>query len=485
MIKPQLNILIASILLASCFAQLSFPITKVQRKQDGSRFLQSKLSVVNSYNNVYILQIYVGSKSQTQINVQLDTGSYVLWFASKSCAGCEGHYPNRYNCQVSDGCVLSSQQDELTFGDGTDVTGTIGQVFVQLADGTTINKQYFNYITSGKDIVSGQEDGIFGLGPLDNYNSAGKYQNWVNILFANKVISANQFSLYLDNCGNNTQTVNSRLMLGTLDSSYLQPNTPINTIPVTSTQQWTISSQKVSFGGKVISNSPVDVLIDSGTSFMALPKNMFNAVKSVLSNTYSIQYDSNQGGFVGACGQRLPTFTFYFDDINNNQVTYTLEPEFYALYDSSSQQCAFLVSQEDSLIILGDVFIMKYVPTFIYTPYLLIQLGLSITQPNQIPFLPSPPSDNSFPLWAKIVIPVAGCIVIAAIIYYFYSRAKSQKLAKQQQQQNQQFQPQQYQQQQQQQQQQHQYPYPPFVVQNGQQVQYPYQQQQQQQQYYR
>ncbi|EAS03152.4 eukaryotic aspartyl protease (macronuclear) [Tetrahymena thermophila SB210] len=477
MIKPQLLIIITSLILATSLAQLSFPITKVQRKQEGSRFLQS-LSVVNQYNNVYMLTILVG-KSQTQMNVQLDTGSYVLWFASQSCSGCEGHYPNRYNCKASDGCVLSGTADEQAFGDGTDISGTIGQVPVQFADGTKINNQYFLYVTTGKDIVSGQEDGIFGLGTIDVYNQNGKYQNWVNILYNNKVISANQFSLYLDNAGNNQQTTNSKLMLGSLDKQYLASNATINTIPVTAQDQWTISASKVSFGDKVLSSSAVNVLIDSGTSFMALPKSILSSVKSIMSDQYQMTYDSNNGGFFGPCKYRLPTFSFYMTDINNNQVIYTLEPEFYSLYDSTQNQCAFIVSEEKDLIILGDVFIMKYLPTFQYSPYLFISLAQSITQPNSIPFLPSPPPNNtSFPLWAKIVIPVVGCIIIAAVIFYFYSRSKNRRLAKQQQQQQQQpqFQQQQYQYQQNPQN-------PAFIVQTGQYQQNMYQGQQYQQGY--
>ncbi|KAL4493416.1 hypothetical protein ABPG72_007424 [Tetrahymena utriculariae] len=341
MIKPQLSVLIASLLLATCLAQLSFPITKVQRKQNGSRFLQKQFNVTNYFNNVYILTILVGY-SQTQINVQLDTGSYVLWFASNTCSGCQGHYPNRYYCQASDGCILSGTQDELSFGDGTDVSGTISQVPILFADRTQINNQYFLYVTYGKNIISGQEDGIFGLGTMDPYNKQLN-QNWVNILFNNKVISANQFSLYLDNTANNQQSSNSRLMLGSIDNQYIQPNAKTSTFAVTSTQQWTISASKVSFGGKVVSSSPVDVLIDSGTSFMALPKSILNSITQILSDTYQMTYDSNNGGFTGTCGQRLPTFSFYFLDVNQNKVTYTLEPEFYALYDPTQNICTFIV----------------------------------------------------------------------------------------------------------------------------------------------
>ncbi|KAL4452927.1 hypothetical protein ABPG74_002492 [Tetrahymena malaccensis] len=402
--------------------------------QDGSRFLQKSMSVINSSNYIYMMVIYVG-KSQTKVNVQLDTGSYALWFASEQCQDCSNNYPNRYNCLDTDGCILSQEDDTLKFGDKTIVQGKIGKVTVKLGDGTTILNQPFLYVTQGQGIIAGKEDGIFGLGTFDIYNKQNKYQNWVNILYNNQIISQNQFSFYLDSTQVNSQSSKSVIMLGSLDKKYLQENAEINTFPVTQKVQWTIASTEVSYGNSVISSSNIDVLIDSGSSSMSLPKNMVDSIKNVLINEYSFKQEDSK--LQGTCEKRPPSFTFNFKDINGQIVKYTLEPEYYLTYFPNENIVAFSFGKHENdeqendeyedQIILGDVFMRKYVSTFSYSPYLTIQLAQSITQPDNIPFKDS---DNEipFPLWAKIIIPIVVCLIIAGIAYYFYKRKQNQKL---------------------------------------------------------
>ncbi|KAL4493414.1 hypothetical protein ABPG72_007422 [Tetrahymena utriculariae] len=186
MIIPKLLILRASLLFTTNFAQLSFPIQKAQINQDGSRILQKTQNINNNANRFYVMTIKIG-KLKTKINVQLDTDSQVLWFASKTCQGCETNYPNQYDCLDNDGCMLSSKSDEQVFGDGTDISGTIGQVPVLLNDGTKIDNQYFLYVTRDQNIVSGQDDGIFGLGTADPYNDKNQQQNCVYSLTKIKI----------------------------------------------------------------------------------------------------------------------------------------------------------------------------------------------------------------------------------------------------------------------------------------------------------
>ncbi|EAR86821.2 eukaryotic aspartyl protease (macronuclear) [Tetrahymena thermophila SB210] len=362
------------------------------------------MGITNFSNSVYMLSINVG-QSKTQLNVQLDTGSYVLWFVSKSCQGCGDFYPNRYDCIDSDGCTLSTKNNDITFADGTKIQGTVGQVPVYFEDGTLINNQYFLYVTQGQNVAAGKEDGILGLGIVDPYNQQ-------------------------DNAGISKQTINSRLILGVLDQQYIKQNSTINIFPVTSKEHWSITASEVSYGDTVISSSDIKVLIDSGTSYIALPKNMLDAVKKIMSDQYSINYDSKISAFVGECSKRFPAFSFKFEDIYNNMVIYTLEAEYYSLYDSEQNQCGFIIIEiDDDEILLGDVFMMKYVSTFQYSPKLQVQLAQSITQPNQIPFQThTPSSDNPFPLWAKIIIPIACCLIIAIFGYFIYRCYQKSKL---------------------------------------------------------
>ncbi|KAL4470939.1 hypothetical protein ABPG72_013526 [Tetrahymena utriculariae] len=377
----------------------------VQKKQDGSRFLQKNVSLINTSNKVYMMPIYVGN-SKTQINAQLDTGSFVLWFASNQCQGCETYYPNRYFCQDTDGCILSKEEDTLSFGDGTTVTGYKVQVNVALGDGTKIQNQQFLYVNKGKDIVAGSEDGIFGLGIFDNYYTQNEQMNWVNIVYHNKLISVNQFSLYLDYTEMDTQSSKSMLMLGNLDVKYIQQNSDINIFPVSSKLEWIIASTEISYGSTVISSSTIDVLIDSGSSAMSLPKKMIDSIKNILINQYSMKFEK---------------------DINDKIMTYTQEPEFYLLYDPVDKQIGFGASEDESKIILGDVFMMKYVSTFQYTPNLQILLAQSFTQPNKIPFKNSN-NNSSLPLWAKIFIPIVVYLTIAAFVFCLYKRRQNLRL---------------------------------------------------------
>lgn len=79
-------------------------------------------------------------------------------------------------------------------------------------------------------------------------------------------------------------------------------------------------------------------------------------------------YSEEHGLFHNDCNKKLPNFSFIMPNTNNDDIEYTLEPEFYAVYDEDEKQCGVIMNsiEGDDTIILGGVFMRKYYSTFIY-----------------------------------------------------------------------------------------------------------------------
>lgn len=65
-------------------------------------------------------------------------------------------------------------------------------------------------------------------------------------------------------------------MLGSVDTTYIKTGAETNSHKVTSVYYWTIKSSRILFGGTVVGSAGYDLLIDSGTSFMSVPTDIFN-----------------------------------------------------------------------------------------------------------------------------------------------------------------------------------------------------------------
>jgi hypothetical protein len=150
----------------------------------------------------------------------------------------------------------------------------------------------------GYDSTSSQ--GILGVGYAANEASVGTngrtYQNLPQILVQEKIINSNAYSLWLNDLSANTGSI----LFGGVDMDKY--NGDLQTLPVIKEQgdyrEFIVAlTSVVAAGQKIITNTPIPVLLDSGSSLTYLPDQYAQAIFTVL----NAQYSNSAGAAVVSC----------------------------------------------------------------------------------------------------------------------------------------------------------------------------------------
>ena len=236
--------------------------------------------------------------------------------------------------------------------------------------GATVTKMEFG---SGTDATS--QDGVMGVGFATNEAitqfGLQPYPNLVDQMVSQKLIQSRTYSLYLDDIDAST----GNILFGGVDTDKFTGTLstfPINTDSTGIASQFIITVTGLSLtppsgsttGIGSSSLFPVNVLLDSGSSFASLPTGMANALASAMGASYSRQL----GGYIlPNCDTQYSkgTINFFFsgveisvpyDELIVNPTGTDGSP---FQYENGSPVCmlGILAGTSDNTAVLGDTFL--------------------------------------------------------------------------------------------------------------------------------
>ncbi|EAR89962.2 eukaryotic aspartyl protease (macronuclear) [Tetrahymena thermophila SB210] len=409
---------------------ITIPLAKQEANNESVKqnrsFLQSYSvdSLVNNQQMSYYGTIQVGSQNQT-FKVIFDTGSYQLWLPSKNCIqsdyNCKG-LNGYYDCSASNGCSLSATQKTLSYGKGQ-VSGYIATTTVGVC-GLQQVKQSFLLVQLAQDFSNIQADGLLGLGLYDSYNDNGN--SFVTNMKNSGIIQEEMFSFYLG-----FGKSDSQLIFGGFDPKKVADSSQIYFHPVIlygqqGYQRWSIRVQVVNFKTFSYTLNAVNnfAIVDSGTSLILLNSDMYKQFVTYLIQNYKV-YQTQDGYYYTSCSTSLPNINFILNDKDGIQRQYSIPSSFY--YIKTQGQCIIGISSlppsvgiSDVQIILGDIFMRRYVSLFSYKNQT-VGLTLSVADPDD--------DYTNSPLegWQIALIVIGGLLIIGVVSFCLYRKAKERR----------------------------------------------------------
>ncbi|KAJ3023754.1 Vacuolar protease A [Thoreauomyces humboldtii] len=348
---------------------IAIPVKRATQP-DPSRTTKTAVTFNSQFNGAYYGMVSVGTPAQT-FPVMLDTGSADFWLYAGRGSKRVHHqlyYPNASSTNIDtkiassitygDGTVATFnwQNDTVSFG-GRTVKTSIGAAFLDVNPGVTLGD------------VTYENTGLLGLAFPDD-NTLGWYPP-VAKMAKDKVIKNNVYGLYL---GNEKNSTDGELTIGgynpaRFQASDLQWNSvkPVFLNATGPTRWWNVLVDNVKIGKTVhktvLSNGKgnhgnASYVLDSGTSFMALPQAIVDELVSVTGATV------DDSGYPVDCKRRAtaPTLTFTIGG-----KAYDLPSTDYIGYDTTKVEegsvCFLEVyawSSPTFPFILGDTFLRRF-----------------------------------------------------------------------------------------------------------------------------
>ncbi|KAH8306025.1 hypothetical protein KR018_011199, partial [Drosophila ironensis] len=326
------------------------------RSEWAARMRSTPLS--NYLDAQYFGPISIGTPPQT-FQVIFDTGSSNLWVPSSTCSSsmvaCRVH--NRYFAKKSKTYQANGDSFAIHYGSGS-LAGFLSQDTVRVA-GLEVEEQTFAEATEmpGPIFMAAKFDGIFGLG----YSSISmqRIKPPFYAMVEQGLLPKAVFSVYLSRNGNKE---GGALFLGGSNPEYYRGN--FTYAPVSHRAYWQVKMEGASIRDLELCQNGCEVIIDTGTSFLALPYDQAIIINESIGGTPSAygQYDV-------PCEKvpNLPRFTFTMGGRS-----FFLEGHEYVFRDifqkrpicSSAFVAVDVPSPTGPLWILGDVFIGKYYTEF-------------------------------------------------------------------------------------------------------------------------
>lgn len=305
--------------------------------------------ITNFMNAQYFSEITLGTPPQT-FKVVLDTGSSNLWVPSSECGSIACYLHAKYDSSESSSFKKNGSSFDIRYGSGS-VSGYISQDVLTIGD-LKIKDQDFGEATSepGLAFAFGRFDGILGLG-YDTISVNGVVPPFYNMI-NQKLIDEPVFAFYLGDA--NEEGDDSEVVFGGINKDRYEGK--ITTIPLRRKAYWEVDLDSVSYGKDVADLEGTGVILDTGTSLIALPSQlaeMLNAeigAKKGFNGQYSIE-----------CSKRdsLKDVTFGLSGYN-----FTIGPYDYILEVSGSCVSSFFgmdfPEPVGPLAILGDSFLRRW-----------------------------------------------------------------------------------------------------------------------------
>lgn len=223
---------------------------------------------ISADSNLDFSNIAIGTPPQ-EFKVVLDTGSSNLWVPSSECGSIACYLHSKYDSSDSSTYKKNGSSFEIRYGSGS-VAGFISQDIVQIGD-LKIKSQDFGEATSepGLAFAFGKFDGILGLG----YDSIAV--NKVVPPFYNMIdqgmLDEPVFAFYLGDTANG-EGDESEAMFGGINKDHYTGK--MTKIPLRRKAYWEVDLDAISFGDATAELDNTGVILDTGTSLIALPSTL-------------------------------------------------------------------------------------------------------------------------------------------------------------------------------------------------------------------
>lgn len=302
--------------------------------------------ISNFMNAQYFSEITIGTPPQT-FKVVLDTGSSNLWVPSSECGSIACYLHSKYDSSASSTYKANGTSFEIRYGSGS-LSGFVSQDTMTIGD-IKIKEQDFAEATKEPGLVFafGRFDGILGLG-FDRISVNGIVPPFYKMV-EQKLIDEPVFAFNLKDTNGE-----SEVTFGGIDKDAYKGK--ITTIPLRRKAYWEVDFDSIALGDDVAELENTGVILDTGTSLIALPSQlaeMLNAqigAKKSYTGQYTIECDKRDS---------LPDVTFTLAGH-----PFTITAYDYILEAGNSCLSAFfgmdMPEPVGPLAILGDAFLRRY-----------------------------------------------------------------------------------------------------------------------------
>jgi len=305
--------------------------------------------VDNFLNAQYFSEIGLGTPPQT-FKVVLDTGSSNLWVPSSQCGSIACYLHNKYDSSASSTYKKNGSEFSIRYGSGS-LSGFISQDILQIGDLKVVGQDFAEATSEpGLAFAFGRFDGILGLG----YNTISVNKivpPFYNMLDQN-LLDEQVFGFYLGD--SNKEGDESEATFGGIDKDHYSGD--LIKIPLRRKAYWEVDLDAITFGKDSAELDNTGVILDTGTSLIALP----SALAEHLNKEIGAKKSFN-GQYTIECEKRdsLPDLTFTLTGHN-----FTIGPYDYILEVQGSCISSFMgmdfPEPVGPLAILGDAFLRRW-----------------------------------------------------------------------------------------------------------------------------
>ncbi|KAL3453579.1 aspartic peptidase domain-containing protein [Aspergillus insuetus] len=305
--------------------------------------------VDNFMNAQYFSEIELGTPPQS-FKVVLDTGSSNLWVPSSECGSIACYLHQKFDSSASSTYKKNGSDFAIQYGSGS-LSGFVSQDTLKIGD-LKVEGQDFAEATSepGLAFAFGRFDGILGLG-FDTI-SVNKIVPPFYKMIEQGLLDDPVFAFYLGDA--NKEGDSSEATFGGIDKDHYTGE--LINIPLRRKAYWEVDLDAIALGDDVAELDNTGVILDTGTSLIALPSNLAEMINTEI---------GAKKGFTGQysvdCATRdsLPDITFTLTGHN-----FTIGPYDYTLEVQGSCISAFMgmdfPEPVGPLAILGDAFLRKW-----------------------------------------------------------------------------------------------------------------------------
>ena len=304
--------------------------------------------VDNFLNAQYFSDISIGTPPQ-DFKVVLDTGSSNLWVPSQECGSIACYLHSKYDHSASSTYKKNGSEFEIRYGSG-ELSGYVSQDTMRIGD-LTVKNQLFAEATAepGLAFAFGRFDGILGLGydTISVNHITPPFYSMINQGLLDEPV----FAFYLSNTANGDE---SEAVFGGIDENHYTGK--MTKIPLRRKAYWEVDLDAITFGDQTAEIDNTGVILDTGTSLIALPTTM-----AELLNREIGAKKSYNGQYTIECDKRdsLPDLTFTLTGHN-----FTIGPYDYILEVQGSCISSFMgfdiPEPAGPLAILGDAFLRQW-----------------------------------------------------------------------------------------------------------------------------
>jgi hypothetical protein len=328
------------------------PATQRDRLRKRAGTVQATL---DNEATLYFANVTLGTPGQS-LRLDIDTGSSDLWTNSAQSDLCQQNAQDcavsgTYNANSSSSYSFVNSDFAIKYADGSYAIGDYGKDTLNIG-GTSVTGVQFGI---GYNSTSSQ--GILGVGYPANeasISTTGKtYANVPQLLASQGKTATAAYSLWLNDLDANTGSI----LFGGVDTDKYHGT--LSSVPIIkesgSYREFVIGLSSLSAASQsLFSNSPIPVLLDSGSSLSYLPSEYAQAIFQI----FNANYDSSSGAAVVNCNLASSSSTV---DFSFSGVTISVPMNELIIIDGyrrGKAVCILGISDaEGSTSVLGDTFL--------------------------------------------------------------------------------------------------------------------------------